>query len=202
MWSFLGAISILAFFVFIILAIVWVFRKKAAKKLFLIAGGCFALFIVAIAATPAEDNKQEAKSSPAPIVSPSPTKAPEPTKVPAVDPTVVPTEKPTPEPTKESVPREYKAALKKAEQYAENMHMSKAGVYDQLTSEYGENFPKEAAQYAIDNIVFDWKENALKKARSYAETMSMSDSAIHDQLISEYGEKFTEEEAKYAIDNL
>lgn len=86
--------------------------------------------------------------------------------------------------------------------YAENMNMSKTGVYDQLTSEYGENFDKKAAKYAIDNIVFDWKENALKKAQLYAEEMSMSDSAIYDQLISEYGEKFTKEEAKYAIDNL
>lgn len=82
------------------------------------------------------------------------------------------------------------------------MHMSKSGVYDQLTSEYGENFPVEAAQYAIDNIVFDWKGNALKKAETYAETMSMSDAAIYDQLISEYGEKFTPEEAQYAVDNL
>ncbi|MEK4128564.1 Ltp family lipoprotein [Solibacillus sp. FSL W8-0474] len=102
----------------------------------------------------------------------------------------------------ESIPREYKSALRKAELYAETMHMSKAGVYEQLTSEYGEGFPKEAAQYAIDNIVFDWKEAALKKAQTYAETMAMSDSAIYDQLISEYGEKFTPEEAKYAIDNL
>lgn len=82
------------------------------------------------------------------------------------------------------------------------MSMSKAGIYDQLTSEYGENFPKEAAQYAIDNIVFDWKENALIKAKQYAESMNMSDDAIYDQLISEYGEKFTKEEAQYAIDNL
>lgn len=102
----------------------------------------------------------------------------------------------------ESVPREYKSALKKAEQYAKNMQMSKAGIYDQLTSEYGEKFPAEAAQYAIDNIVFDWKENALKKAQTYAKMMSMSNSAIYEQLISEYGEKFTPEEAQYAIDNL
>lgn len=102
----------------------------------------------------------------------------------------------------DSVPREHKSALKKAEQYAKTMHMSKEGIYDQLTSEYGENFPKEAAQYAIDNIEFDWKANALEKAKSYAESMDMSDSAIYDQLISEYGEKFTAEEAQYAVDNL
>ncbi len=32
------------------------------------------------------------------------------------------------------------------------MHMSKAGIYDQLTSEYGEGFEADAAQYAIDNL--------------------------------------------------
>ena len=80
--------------------------------------------------------------------------------------------------------------------------MSKAGLYEQLTSEYGEKFSKESAQYAIDNIDVDWKENALKKAKVYQNTMAMSPSAIYDQLISEYGEKFTAEEAQYAIDNL
>ena len=82
------------------------------------------------------------------------------------------------------------------------MNMSKAGIYDQLTSEYGEKFTAEAAQYAVDNVEADWKENALKKAKSYQETMSMSPSAIYDQLVSEYGEQFTAEEAQYAIDNL
>lgn len=100
------------------------------------------------------------------------------------------------------IPREYKAALQKAKQYAEIMHMSKEGIYDQLVSEYGEGFPPEAARYAVDNLEWDYKENALKKAQSYAEMMSMSDSAIYDQLISEHGEKFTPEEAQYAIDNL
>lgn len=102
----------------------------------------------------------------------------------------------------DSIPREHKSALKSAKSYAETMQMSKAGIYDQLTSEYGEGFPAEAAQYAIDNIEFDWKENALKSAQTYAESMDMSNSAIYDQLISEYGESFTPEEAKYAIDNL
>lgn len=100
------------------------------------------------------------------------------------------------------VPTEYKSALKKAKIYSDTMSMSKAGLYDQLTSEYGEKFSEEAAQYAIDNVNADWKENALKKAKTYQDDMAMSPSAIHDQLISEHGEQFTEEEAQYAIDNL
>ena len=102
----------------------------------------------------------------------------------------------------DNIPTEYKSALRKAKSYADTMNMSKAGLYDQLTSEYGEKFTIEAAQYAIDNITVDWKENALKKAKLYQETMSMSPAAIYDQLTSEYGEKFTAEEAQYAIDNL
>ena len=79
--------------------------------------------------------------------------------------------------------------------------MSKAGIYKQLTSEYGEKFTAEEAQYAVDNIKANWNENALKKAKSYQE-MDMSTNAIYNQLISEYGEGFTPEEAQYAIDHL
>lgn len=102
----------------------------------------------------------------------------------------------------DNVPEEYKSALKTAESYAETMHMSKSAIYDQLISEYGEQFSVESAKYAIDNLEFDWKANALKTAESYSETMHMSKQGIYDQIISENGEKFTTEEAQYAIDNM
>lgn len=102
----------------------------------------------------------------------------------------------------DSVPADYKSALRKADSYANMQHMSKKGLYDQLTSEYGEKFTPEAAQYAIDNVKADWNANALAKAKSYQEMQHMSPAAIHDQLTSEYGEKFTEAEADYAIENL
>lgn len=93
-------------------------------------------------------------------------------------------------------------ALKKAESYSELLHMSKKGIYKQLTSEYGEGFTKEEAQYAIDNLNVDYKQNALEKAKSYQDTLNMSKKRIYQQLISSYGEGFTKEEAKYAIDHL
>ena len=80
--------------------------------------------------------------------------------------------------------------------------MSKAGLYDQLTSENGEKFTAEEAQYAVDNINADWNENALETAKDYRDNMDMSPEAIRDQLTSEYGEQFTAEEADYAIQNL
>ena len=102
----------------------------------------------------------------------------------------------------ESIPKEYANALSKAESYANNMYMSKNRVFTQLTSEYGEGFSVEAAQYAIDNMVADFNENALQKAQSYSDSMYMSKARIYEQLTSEYGESFTAEEAQYAIDNL
>lgn len=104
--------------------------------------------------------------------------------------------------TEPDIPVEYKSALRKAQTYSDSMHMSKQGIYDQLTSEYGKQFSEEAAQYAVDNVKADWKENALEKAKTYQENMAMSPEAIRDQLTSEYGEKFTQEEADYAIENL
>ena len=100
------------------------------------------------------------------------------------------------------VPAEYKSALIKATSYANTMHMSKKGVYDQLVSEYGEKFTAPAAQYAIDNVKADWNVNALAKAKSYQDTMHMSPAAIQTQLTSENGEKFTKAEADYAIAHL
>lgn len=101
----------------------------------------------------------------------------------------------------DNIPEEYKSALKKAQTYSNIMHMSKAGLYNQLTSEYGEQFTVEATQYAIDNVNADWSANALEKAKDY-DGMHMSKAGLFNQLTSEYGEQFTSEEADYAIENL
>ena len=99
----------------------------------------------------------------------------------------------------DKVTTEYTSALKSGEFYSEIFHMSKAEIYDQLTSEYGDQFSAEAAQYAVDNLEVDWKENALEAAKMYQEMFYMSPQEIYDQLIFEM---FTAEEAQYAIDNL
>lgn len=50
------------------------------------------------------------------------------------------------------VTQEYQNALTKGLQYANQLHMSKKAVYDQLTSSYGEQFTASQAQYAIDHL--------------------------------------------------
>lgn len=100
------------------------------------------------------------------------------------------------------VPAEYKAALAQATTYANDMHLSKQSVYDQLVSEYGGKFKPEAAQYAIDNVKADWNANALAQAKTYQNDMHLSPAGVRDQLVSEYGGKFTAAEADYAIAHL
>lgn len=136
---------------------------------------------------------------PGSFVTDKPTEAAKPTAAPTrkPKPTAAPTEAPA-----DNVSQEYKNALKSAQSYSDHMHMSKQGIFDQLTSEYGNKFPEDAAQYAIDNVDADWEYNALKKAESYSSNMHMSKQGIYDQLISEYGEQFTESEAQYAIDHV
>ena len=43
-------------------------------------------------------------------------------------------------------------ALKTAKSYRRNLDMSDKEIYNQLVSEYGENFTAEEAQYAIDHL--------------------------------------------------
>ena len=103
---------------------------------------------------------------------------------------------------KELIEEEYTLALEQANSYSDTLSMSKQGIYNQLISEHGGNFTKEAAKYAIDNIQVNWNNNALESAKSYQKTLEMSLDEIYDQLISQYGGQFTKKEAQYAVDNL
>ena len=181
-------------------------RKQQSKGMAvtgIILGGVAALVSIAVtlgigaAVNNASDNTPIAAAAPSVSSAPEETTAPDP-----VETTEPVEETQAPEPEAPAVPVEYTSALAKAASYSELMNMSKAGIYDQLTSEYGEQFSPEAAQYAVDTHQGDWNANALAKAKTYQEQMSMSPAAIRDQLTSEYGEKFTAEEADYAIQNL
>ena len=95
-----------------------------------------------------------------------------------------------------------KTALRQAKSYYKNMHMSKQGIYDQLTSDAGDKFDDASAQYAVDHVKADWNKNALKAAESYQKDQNMSPEAIRDQLTSDAGDKFTQDQADYAVSHL
>lgn len=95
-----------------------------------------------------------------------------------------------------SATREQSNALSAAVAYLDYSAFSKQGLYDQLIFE---EYPADAAQYAIDNISADWNQNALQTAKDYLDFTSFSDQGLYDQLIHD---KYTPDEAQFAINNL
>ena len=103
---------------------------------------------------PAETTLSPAETTPSPSAA-SPTVSPasvsnaaplNPSAIPAKEnetqppsPTQAPAPAPTPTAQAEELPIEYQSALNRADNYCDLMHMSKEAIYDQLTSEYGEN---------------------------------------------------------------
>lgn len=113
-----------------------------------------------------------------------------------------PTEAPTteaPRPAEPKITRAQKEALESAESYLDSGHFSKAGLLDQLTSEYGEDFDKKDAQWAIAHVDADYKAEAVEAAESYLDSGHFSKRELHNQLTSKYGEGFTDAEASYAV---
>lgn len=98
-----------------------------------------------------------------------------------------------------SVSTEDRMALEAAQQYLDTMPFSRKGLYEQLTSDAGEGFSDEAAQYAIENVQTDYKQNAVEAAEQYLDSMPMSEDELYDQLTSDAGEGYTAEEASYAV---
>lgn len=88
-------------------------------------------------------------------------------------------------------------AIESAESYLENAAFSESGLVEQLSSKYGEGFPKADAVFAVNHIDVNWNEQAAKSAKSYLDISSFSCSGLIDQLESQYGEGFTHSQAVY-----
>ncbi|MEX0991597.1 MAG: Ltp family lipoprotein [Actinomycetota bacterium] len=88
-------------------------------------------------------------------------------------------------------------AIESAESYLETGAFSETGLIDQLSSKYGEGFPKADAVFAVRHINVNWNEQAAKSAESYLDTSSFSCQGLIDQLESKYGEGFTHSQAVY-----
>jgi hypothetical protein len=136
----------------------------------------------------------------------SATEEPEPTEAPATE---EPTEEPEPEAPTFSVAQE--AALRAAYSYVTTLDFSRAGLLDQLTSEYGEQIDPKTARWAVraletgdytlgdETIGVDWDAEAVEAAQSYLDLGLVSSRLdLIDQLTSEYGDQFTMEQAEYA----
>lgn len=100
---------------------------------------------------------------------------------------------------------EEKHAYKSAQNYLDFKGFSKAGLIDQLSSEYGDNYPRKVAEKAVNFMEkydkVNWTEQAKRAAQSYLDSgMSFSKAGLVQQLESPYGEQFTHEQATKAVD--
>ena len=91
-------------------------------------------------------------------------------------------------------------AIDSAESYiSDGNGFSKAGLYQQLHSSYGEGFSARLARFAVNHIHVNWYHQAVLSAQSYMQTEPCwSYSSLVQQLDSPYGEQFTVGQAEYA----
>ncbi|HCA86360.1 MAG TPA: hypothetical protein DEQ61_13170 [Streptomyces sp.] len=94
------------------------------------------------------------------------------------------------------------SAIEAAQGYLDLSGFSKAGLIDQLTSEYGNGFSKADAEYAVENVTVDWNEEAVQSAETYMEMGGFSRNSLIDQLTSPHGGQFTQAQAAHAADNV
>lgn len=88
-------------------------------------------------------------------------------------------------------------AVRSAEDYLSFKGFSRAGLIEQLSSEYGSGYSVEDATVAVDSLNVDWNEQAAKSARDYLDFSGFSCDGLTEQLSSEYGSQFTAEQARY-----
>ena len=101
----------------------------------------------------------------------------------------------------EAVDSDNSFVMELAETYNASLHLSKQGLYEHLLNYDKITITEAEAQYAIDHIDADFKENAVKTAIAYRDYMGMSGQEIYDMLQSDTS-KFTLEEAQYAIEHM
>ncbi len=93
-------------------------------------------------------------------------------------------------------------AIQAAQDYVDIMPFSRAGLLDQMTSEYGSQFKPKDAEFAVNHIKVDWNAEAVEAAKSYLDTMAFSRQGLIDQMTSEYGSQFTMKQAVYAVNKV
>ena len=93
-------------------------------------------------------------------------------------------------------------AVEAAQSYLDMGGFSKAGLIEQLSSEYGDGFSKSDAEYAANHVNVNWNEQAVQAAEGYMEMGGFSRASLLDQLTSEYGDQFTQTQAEYAVNQV
>lgn len=90
-----------------------------------------------------------------------------------------------------------KNAVRTAKSYIKMQGFSRAGLINQLSSEYGSGYNIADATLAVDSMNIDWNRQAVRSANSYLKIMGFSCNKLIEQLSSSYGSKYTESQATY-----
>jgi hypothetical protein len=93
-------------------------------------------------------------------------------------------------------------AISAAQDYLDTGSFSRSGLISQLSSKYGEGFPKADAVYAVNHIDVNWKQQAAAAAQDYLDTGSFSRTGLIQQLSSQYGDGFTHAQAVYGVNQV
>lgn len=94
-------------------------------------------------------------------------------------------------------PPQVEQARAAAQSYLGLKGFSYDGLVTQLSSDYGDKFPKDVATQAVDSLSIDWNAQAAKAAESYLAFQPFSCAALITQLSAEYGDRFTVAQATY-----
>jgi hypothetical protein len=159
----------------------WLRRHKILSVIL----GLVLLIVIIAAAASGSSNKNANGSSGG-----SPT-------TPAQTPTTTPSSKPSK--PKPSLTGPQQQAVESAQNYlSEGLGFSRAGLIQQLSSSYGEGFPKAVAVFAVNHLNVNWDQQAVESAKSYKQTGSgFSCSGMIQQLSSSAGSGFTHAQAVY-----
>lgn len=171
-------------------------KRHVLRTIALIVGGLFALLIVAAVLTPGQPAEDAAANTP-PATS-APVKPTRQAHSPAPKPSVTAT---TTQPAETAPARSagQEQAIGKAQEYLSFKAFSRAGLIEQLSSEYGSGFSKADATYAVDHITVNWNEQAAKAALEYLAVTHFSRSGLIEQLESSFGSGFTHAQAVYGV---
>ena len=90
-----------------------------------------------------------------------------------------------------------KNAVRSAKSYLSMSGFSRAGLIEQLSSQYGDGYEKEDATVAVDNLSVNWNEQATRSAQDYLEMMGFSCQGLIRQLSSDAGDGYTRAQATY-----
>ena len=173
MSTFFGVIGILAFLIGLVMLFINLVKKKSKKQPLIILIVGFLLFIIDVAIPSNSDAKESKKSTTS--VSTTETKKEE-TKVTSQSSTKKPKTSSkvltAQEKAIDGLTGNSLAQTKTAISYLYTGHMSKQGLYDQLTSEYGSQMTVDEANNAINRIdpLVNWNNLAILSAKSYRET--------------------------------